>query len=209
MNERNRRIAFCAALLLAPGATLAQVSEESDPSQVTVDDAPGFDAGMMEAWEEASEIGAAHRRLAEQVGDWHAELTMWMTPDAEPEHTTSAVTRHTELGGRVLRETWAGDFLGAPFEGVGRIGYDNVTEQYWSTWTDNWSTGLMVMSGDYDESEDRYEFHGEYIDPASGETVRMRSVWTFPSATTEKMDTYESRGNGEERLTMRVKMTRR
>ena len=78
--------------------------------------------------------------------------------------------------------------MGMPFAGYGRTGYDNVKGEYWSTWTDNMSTGVMVFSGRYDEANERYEFSGSYVNPMTKQIVSTRSVSTEPE---EGMEMYE------------------
>jgi hypothetical protein len=36
--------------------------------------------------------------------------------------------------------------MGMPFEGLGYTGYDNVKKQYFGTWIDSMSTGIMTSS---------------------------------------------------------------
>jgi len=59
--------------------------------------------------------------------------------------------------------------MGVPFVGLGRTGYDNVTDRYWTTWTDTMSTGVIVMYGDCDAETSTYVFEGMGMDPLLGE----------------------------------------
>ncbi|MEM1082243.1 MAG: DUF1579 family protein, partial [Pseudomonadota bacterium] len=111
------------------------------------------------------------------------------------------------LGGRVLEERWSGDMMGMEFMGHGRTGFNNVTGEYWSTWTDNMSTGLMMFTGSFNESSNRFEFSSSYIDPVTKETVYSRSVATPEENGQETMEMYETR-DGEEFMTMRMTLTR-
>jgi len=164
-------------------------------------------AEMMEAWMAAATPGAPHERLAEQAGTWNAVVEAWMEPGAEPMVSESAVERVMSLDGRVLEERWSGTMMGMPFKGYGRTGYDNITQKYWSTWTDNMSTGLMTFTGQYDEEAEEFVFHGSYVDPMSEETVDSRSVATMPEDDKEMMVMYETH-DGEEIMTMRMSLTR-
>ncbi len=165
-------------------------------------------AAMMKAWTEAMTPGPEHERLAEAVGDWKATAKIWMEPGAEPSVSESTVSRSMSLGGRVLVEEWRGEMMGRPFTGHGRTGYDNVTEKYWSTWTDNMSTGLMVFEGRYDPEAEKYIFTGSYTDPESGETIQSRSVSWTDDAGREMMAMYETR-DGKEIKTMEMTLERR
>jgi len=158
------------------------------------------------AWEAAGRTGPAHAVLAGQVGKWQAEIEMWMAADATPETASYRVVRNLELDGRVLHEVWTGEFMGQPFEGIGRTGYDNVGKRYWSTWTDNMSTGLTISHGTRQE-DGGIEMTGSYIDPLDGKEIATRFVWTFPSPDRERMEAFETRGD-EEFMNMRMTLTR-
>ena len=163
---------------------------------------------MMEAFEQAAKTGPQHAKLAESVGDWTATVSMWMDPSAPPEVSQSEVTRKLELDGRVVEEVWQGSMMGQPFTGIGRTGYDNVTGNYWSTWTDNMSTAVMLMHGDYDADSKTFTFHGDYTDPMSKQKVTTRTVLTTPEAGKEVMTMYELH-DGEESKTMQIEMQRK
>jgi hypothetical protein len=202
MNNQIRRFGCIAAFLLIflACSVLAQEGEDAagmDPEQ----------AAMMEAWNQAKKPGPEHNRLAEAVGEWKAEVKWWMEPGAEPEVSESRVTRSMTLGGRVLVEEWQGEMMGQPFIGHGRTGYDNVTQRYWSTWTDNMSTGLMTFEGSYDPESEKYTYMGSYTDPMSGEVIQSRSeAWNDENGR-EKMVMYETR-DGQEVKTMEMTLER-
>lgn len=186
------------ALLLVSGLAGAEAEQEMSPEQ----------AAMMEAWAKAATPGEQHAHLAQAAGDWTATVKMFMEPGAEPDLMQATVSRAMVLDGRVLEENWQGEYQGERFHGIGRTGYDNVTGKFWSTWTDNMSTGLMTSWGEWDEEKRAYVFHGEASDPMTGERMSNRTVTTMPAEGKEVMEMYETRG-GEEVLTMRIEMERR
>ncbi|MEM6638407.1 MAG: DUF1579 family protein [Pseudomonadota bacterium] len=152
---------------------------------------------MMEAAAAAMTPGAEHAHLADSVGAYNAAMKFWMAP-GEPALTSSmSVQREMDLGGRVLTERWRGMAFGQPFEGVGRTGYDNVNKRYWSTWTDTFSTGVLVMYGTVSADGQTLEFTGTGTNPATGESYKTRSVGSLPGAAVETMTMYEDHGEGE------------
>jgi hypothetical protein len=185
---------------------MAQVDESA--TAMTEMAMPPEMQAMMEAFEQAAKTGPQHAMLAESVGDWTATVSMWMDPSAPPEVSQSEVTRKLELDGRVVEEVWQGSMMGQPFTGIGRTGYDNVTGKYWSTWTDNMSTAVMLMHGDYDAESKTFTFHGDYTDPMSKQKVTTRTVLTTPEAGKEVMTMYELH-DGEESKTMQIEMQRK
>ena len=193
-------------------ATLATVSALASPLAFAQepDGMPEMDeeqAAMMQAWMDAATPSEPHARLAGQVGSWSADMEIFMDPDAPPVTTTYQVRRSMELGGRVLHEEWSGEWMGQTFAGIGRTGYDNITDQYWSTWSDNMSTALMVSHGTRHE-DGSVHMTGSYPDPISGGTIKSRFVWSFPDENTERMEAFETREGEEEYLNMRM-LTRR
>jgi hypothetical protein len=193
-----KSIAISAALLLVSCLAWAESHDEMSPEE----------AAMMEAWTRAATPGEQHQHLAGSAGDWTATVKMYMDPGAEPDVMDATVNRTMTLNGRVLEEDWQGEFQGEKFHGIGRTGYDNVTGRYWSTWTDNMSTGLMTSWGDWDEAQQAYVFHGEASDPMTGGRIGNRTVITMPADGEEVMEMYETRG-GEEMMTMRIELKRR
>jgi hypothetical protein len=203
MNTK-RNTGWIAALALScfACAALAQEGEEA------AGDMSSEQAAMMQAWSDAMTPGPEHERLAEAVGEWNATVKWWMEPGAEPSVSESSVTRSMSLDGRVLVEEWQGEMMGQSFVGHGQTGYDNVTEKYWSTWTDNMSTGLMVFHGDYDPETGRYTYTGQYTDPMTGEVIESRSVSHDRADGSQVMVMYETR-DGQEIKTMEMTLERR
>lgn len=165
------------------------------------------EAEIMQKVMEAGQPGEPHAKLAEGVGEYDATMAFYMDPDGEPMTTTMKVTRAMTLDGRVLVEHWEGVSMGRPFKGEGRTGYDNVTGQYWTTWNDNWSTGVLMMHGEWDEAEEAIVFRGEGTNPATGTKYKSRSVAKYPAPGKETMVMYEDYGAGEFR-TMEFSLTK-
>ncbi|MFK8054273.1 MAG: DUF1579 family protein [Woeseiaceae bacterium] len=149
------------------------------------------------AMQAAATPGDSHANLAKSVGKFKASMSMFMAPGAEPMQSTMLVEREMDLDGRVLAEVWQGSVMGAPFQGRSRTGYDNVTKRYWSTWSDNMSTGLLVMYGNWDESAQAIVFTGTGNHPVTGASYSMRSVGKHHEDGSESMTMYEDHGAGE------------
>jgi len=160
---------------------------------------------MMAAWQEAMTPGPEHAHLAEMAGDWKLEVTMWEEPGAEPSKST-ATAKRTMMWDRVLVEEVEGNMMGMPFKGQGMTGYDNVADEYWGTWTDNMSTGVMTSTGTWDEESGTATFWGTTTDPMSGEEMKVKSVLK-PSQDKEVMEMYMVH-DGQEMKTMEIVYTR-
>lgn len=164
---------------------------------------------MMEAWQKASTPNARHQQLiAEFAGTWNTKMTSWMDPSAKPMTETGKSVNTAVLGGRQLRMDYSGQFMGQPFEGVGYTGYDNVTGQYFSTWSDNMSTGLFIAHGEYDPASKSYTYHAQMPDPMqNGAPVPVREVVRIVDADHVNFEMYETR-DGKERKSMEIEYVR-
>lgn len=187
-----KRSIFAIGLALLAMNVLAGHHEKNE-----MDAAPATEAAVMAAMAAAATPGDAHAKLADSEGSFKASMAFYMEPDGEPMVSEMTVERKMDLEGRVLVEYWKGQMMGAPFEGRARTGFDNVTQKFWSTWTDNMSTGLLVMYGEWDAAEKAMVFSGKGINPITGQEYVTRSVGRFPEPGKETMTMYEDHGNGE------------
>jgi len=131
---------------------------------------------MMAAWQKAMTPGPQHELLKRMAGTWYFTGKFWMGGvDKPPAETTGRVERSLIHGGRVLVESVKSEMLGQPFEGHGWAGFDNVTQKYWSTWTDSMNTGIMVGYGTCDQSG-VCSFTNEHPDPMTGQKKMSRSI---------------------------------
>jgi hypothetical protein len=144
-------------------------------------------AEMMAAYQAAATPGPAHEKLAAMAGSYTLTAKWWQDPDAPPQVSTSAVMRKMIMDGRYLVEEVEGEMYEQPFTGMGITGYDNTTEQYVTTWLDNMSTGLFVMTGNLDD-EGKLVWWGEYQDPVTKEAMKMKGVTTAVSDTEERYE---------------------
>jgi len=183
-------------LMLALLAALAAASpmQAQDQNQ----DAAAAQAAMAAA----ATPGPVHAFLADKAGAWTVTTTMWPAPGAEPVVSTMTAKSEMVLGGRYLKEEFAGEVFGLPFTGIGYTGYDNTTGTITATWIDNMSTATMVMTGKYAQAGDPLEVAGRMIDPATGGEVFMRSVSTWQSHDRGHVDYYAVMGGMGEVKTM-------
>ena len=135
----------------------------------------GMDPAMMQAWQESMTPGPMHEMLASRVGEWTAEVKMWMDPSQPP--TTSEATTVCEamLGGRYFKSIHTGDMMGMPFEGYEISGYDNVKKKFFNVWMDNMGTGIMMTEGTYDEASKTLTLTGQITEPM-GTVMNVREV---------------------------------
>ena len=161
----------------------------------------------MKAMMAAATPGENQKMLAKSVGNWTASVTMWMQPGAPPTTSTAQATNEMILGGRYLKSTNTGNMMGRPFEGVGITGYDNVRKQFVNSWIDNMGTGIMTMTGTWDEASKSINFTGSMADPMTGKDMPFREVLKFTDDNHQVLEMYYPM-NGKEVKSMEIKFTR-
>ncbi len=144
----------------------------------------------MKKWMEYMTPGDMHKMLATHTGKWKAKTTFWMAPGGEP--TVSEATSEGEMiyDGRYLVSKYKGNMMGMPFEGMAIEGYDNAAKMFMSTWIDNMGTGIMYMTGKYDETSKMISYTGKMVDPMTGNMTDMRQTVKFNTDGTSTMEMF-------------------
>jgi hypothetical protein len=209
-----------ALVAMLPSSALAQDagSQASPPDAGTQAGAQGQAAGhpqmsaaqqeMMQKYMQAATPGPEHQQLAKLAGKWKMQVTAWMTPGAPPEKSDGTAEFTSILGGRYLRQEVKGTMGGQPFEGQGTMGFDNVTKERFATWTDNMSTGLLVMRGKCPAEAKKCTTRGQGPDAVAGKLVSFTETTTM---TDNDHFTFELRGpspDGKQYKMLEIKYTR-
>ena len=155
----------CSAVVIGTlVAGLAFASEKSDSKKVD----PKMEE-MMKRMEAASKVGAEHKALDSLVGDWNAEVKMWMDRSAPPNVSKGIAKRTWILGNRFVQEEFKGEFMGKPFHGMGLTGYDNMKKKYNNFWVDDVSTAMFTNEGTAEKGGKTITFEGKYDCAMTGE----------------------------------------
>lgn len=172
---------------------------------------PVDSATMMKAMMEYGTPGKMHEMLASWNGTWTGETTMWEYEGATPQKSTGTAVNTMIMGGKYQSTKHSGNMMGMPFEGNSITGYDNATKKFVSTWIDNWSTGIMTMSGDWNESAKTLAMNGTYPDICRpGKECSMREVFTIVDDNTQKMEMYgPDPKTGKEFKMMEINLSRK
>ncbi|HEY6907193.1 MAG TPA: DUF1579 domain-containing protein [Ignavibacteriaceae bacterium] len=163
---------------------------------------------MMKAWTAYMTPGPMHEMLAKGVGEWTGDIKMWMDPAQPPTESTGISVMKPIMGGRYFERTTTGTFNGMEMNGKEISGYDNAKKKFFSTWIDNFGTGIMVMEGTYDEGTQTLTYTGTMVDPMSGKDVPVKE-------TIKRIDDDHSHGEmymtdkGQEFKTMEIDYTRK
>ncbi len=151
--------------------------------------------------------GEAHAELAEQVGSWTTSMKSYMEPGQPPMVTPGQADISAILGGRVILEHYSCDFMGMPFEGRLIQGYDNLSNEYWTIWVDNMTTGYSLSRGTK-RTDGALVLNGVMKDMRTpdGRPTRSVIVRHGPDAANFKM--YDTGPDGAEFLMMEIDYTR-
>lgn len=162
----------------------------------------------MQAWLESSKPGPMHEVLKKNVGSWKGACKSW-----EPGNPTPTAWECTSfiipmMEGRYTQTRTRGTMMGMPFEGIGINGYNNVEKRFEGTWIDNFGTGIMFMTGVYDEKAKTITWTGTFKEPMSGQEMTMREVETHVDDNTMRLDFYMSTPGQPEFKNMEIVFTR-
>ena len=174
------------------------LSAAAVPAQEPAKAMEADEAAMMAAYMAAAMPGTEHSRLASMTGKYTVTVKMWAAPSAEPQLSMASVERKMMLGGRYMVERYDGQMMDQPFEGMGMTAYDNVEQQYVSTWMDTMGTGIIRMTGNFDADGKVLTMWGEYMDPYTKKSTKMKSITTFESGTEEVSEMYMIGDDGNE-----------
>lgn len=196
------KVSLTGALLCAFAFTAVAQHEHPDKK-------PAMDPAMMEAMMKAGTPGDAQKKLDSMVGTWDTKVTMWMVPGADSMTSNGTSTNQWVMGGRYLEQRFKGDFGGMPFEGLGYSGYDNVKKQYWGTWIDNMSTGIMTSTGSASDDGKTWDFTATMADPMTGKDSTVKEKVTIIDADHHTMEMWGPGPDGKMFKTMEIAYARK
>ena len=213
----------CAAVLLLTACNNDKSAEEKTASESTPDSTSSkmdtkkeepwipIDSAMMEkAWKESMALGEPHKMLAKSTGTWTGSVTMWMANGAPPMKSTSTTVNTMIFGGLYQQSKHTGDMMGAPFQGMSIMGYDNTKKEYFSTWIDNMGSGILVSTGNWDDATKTLTLSGKMKNPANGQDCTMKEVFKMVDDNNQILEMYgPDPQTGKEYKTMEIKYTRK
>jgi len=163
---------------------------------------------QMKKWMDYMTPGDMQKMLAKGVGTWKMQTKWWMAPGTEPTVSEATAVSEMVMDGRYLQTKVSGNMMGMPFNGMSIEGYDNAMKIFMTTWIDNMGTGIMFLTGKWDESTKTISYTGKMVDPMSASWVDVKQVVTYNSDGTTKMEMYGLGPDGKEFKTMEVTNTK-
>jgi len=154
-------------------------------------------AAMEKAMVAYSTPGDMHKWMAKLNGTWEASVIGFMNP-SKPDTSKAINTLSMNLDGLYQGGKFTGIMMGRPFEGHSTMGYDNAKKMFISTWIDNLGSGIIYMSGTYDEATKTLNLRGQQTDPMTGKDSDIREVMTIIDNDSYTMTMYGAGMDGKE-----------
>jgi hypothetical protein len=154
----------------------------------------------------ASKLDPQHEALAGLVGQWSVRQSFWSMPGRLPKIDQGSADFSMVLKRQHLRQVLRiAD--GTGFEGLGYMGYDNNSGQFFSTWMDVNFPGLVVARGAFDPRSRSYVLHGNMSGSEPGTSIPVREVMTMIDRNHFTYEYYETR-RGSESLAVKLEYSR-
>ncbi len=204
MKMRTRLAAVAAVLLgLAAGAAAQQKAKNAAPA---VDE-----KAAMEAWQKAMTPGEGQKKLSPMVGTFETKVRTWMDPDPNkaPEDTAGSSVNTWALGDRYVQMKYEGIMMGETLNGVGFVGFDNVSKKYVSTWMDTAGTGMMWSTGTMDASGKVLSMKATVNDPSTGKASPVDTKITIADNDHHKLEMWGKNPAGKMAKIMEIEYTRK
>ena len=167
-------------------------------------DKAAMEAQMMEVMKRGAP-STHHEVFSPLVGTWKVTTKMWMAPGQKADKSEAMAENELINGGRFLKQTYKGDWGGAPYVGIGYTGYDNIREEYENIWLDNFTTGMMKAVGSYDAKSKTLSFTFDYSCTMTGEKNKWaRSEWKVVNKNKNVYKSYSKDADGKEFLAMEI-----
>jgi Protein of unknown function (DUF1579) len=171
-------------------ATSPEVKAETPPP-------PMDPAAMQKAMTDFSTPGDMHKWMAGFNGTWEASVIGFMDP-AKPDTSKATNTVNMALNGLYQVGKFSGIMMGRRFEGHSTMGYDNAKKMFVSTWIDNLGSGIVYMTGTYDEKIKTLNLKGQQTDPMTGKDMDIREEVTMIDSDSYTMIMYGTGMDGKE-----------
>lgn len=158
---------------------------------------------MMKKMREHATPGEAHAVLGKLVGKWKTEMTVMGAPPTEGKAECKWI-----LGELYIQQTFSGNMMGMPFEGLGLMGYDNYKKKYTSTWVDSMSTTKNDAEGMLDQTGKVLSFWGTMDEYLTGEHDKpVKYVFDMSQDDVMKFEIHDL-AIGENSVVVSIKYTR-
>jgi hypothetical protein len=146
--------------------------------------------------------------MAKHVGTWEAEVSSWSGP-GEPLKSNATDVVTMVMNGLYQVGNFSSTMMGMPFQGQSTLGYDNGRKLFVLTWIDNFGSGIIFMTGQYDEQSKTLSLKGKQTDPVSGKEANIRQENVYHNDDSYSMTMYADGPDGKEMKLMAATFKRK
>ncbi len=150
------------------------------------------------AWQDFMTPNENHKRLSREVGKWEGEVNYWMDPTAPPTKAKATNVVTMTMGGLYQLGDFSSTMMGMPMMGQSTIGFDNAKKVFVLTWIDNMGSGIVKMTGTYDEKTMTLSLKGTQTDPMTGNDSDIREEIKYFNERSYTMTMYGAGMDGKE-----------
>ena len=155
-------------------------------------------AEEMKKYQDYMTPSAMHQWMAKHAGTWEAEVSTWMDPSAPPSKAKATDVVTMAMNGLFQVGNFSSSMMGMPMTGQSTLGYNNATKMFVLSWIDNFSSGIISMTGTYDEKTKTLSLKGKQTDPISGKDTDIRQENKFIDDDTYTMTMFGAGMDGKE-----------
>lgn len=179
-------------VVLVGSRVIAEPAKDAKPgAQPEMKLPPGWTEEDMKACMSACMPGKMHGELAKRVGTWKGKSTMWMYPGAEPLTSECTSTVTPMLDGRFIKVEHTGEMPGmGPFAGFGLYGFDNVSQEFVSTWIDSCGTGMAHGTGELSADGKKLTMNRTFNCPLTKKAIAMREIETITGSNSKTLEIF-------------------
>jgi hypothetical protein len=205
---------MCLSVLALVGAAGVATSLRAQPQ-----DKKNMPAGMppmTAAQQKCMELGMPgneHKRLANLVGTWNADVNCWMDEKAtEPMHSSGTATYKTIWEGRFIQGEFKGDMGGMPFTGMETLGYNRASNKFECNWIDSMGTAQMFQTGTASADGKTCTLWSEMVSPIEPDaklaTIKVKTVITHTDNDHFTMEMFGTEPGKAEHRMMKIDYSR-
>jgi hypothetical protein len=153
---------------------------------------------QIKAYENYSKPSAAHKRLASEVGIWKGIMLSWIDTSGIPVKAAALYEISMQLNGLYQDTKFTSTYMNKPYKGYSLTGFNNSKKEYESIWVDDISSGMLKMTGFYDEGLNTYNYKGIQTDPLTGLDTEIRQEMKFTSPNSFTLTMYTISPDGKD-----------
>ena len=160
----------------APKDTAKGGEKPADPKAEGKEDMPhDADAAITARYQKAAAVGEEHKWLAGLTGKWKTSSKQSIKPNSTPIEATGTSEFKLFMEGRFLIENNSSNGAQGAAQGMGIVGFNNVTGKYERIWFDSRSTAMLKSEGEYVKDLDAIKWADQWCDPVTGQVSTTTS----------------------------------